>query len=118
MKKINIISFGALFFAVILLSMGFINDNTTAESEEYAMLQAYIAKSYIDIYITIGEGKTEYIEVDNKSENEDIIPIMKELHKISAEGFELVNQSVAFSVQGGAYANNNPRYTFMFKRKK
>ncbi|QNH63208.1 hypothetical protein [Hymenobacter sediminicola] len=87
---------------------------TDSRTEEYAIVSVVQAGKKNFISTTIGSKSTEEKEFESEKNAKrfDMAPVIAELEKLNAQGFELVNGSNAAMGTAGL-----PFYTFTMKRR-
>lgn len=118
MKKLM---FSILILAVILVATGFsIHNNTsTSHTEEYAFMELSQSSQsrQITLATTIGEEQTTYESLTReKKEKVDWGMVVKKMNALNAQGFELLNTSIAAS-EDDYTRNKYHSYTFVRKVK-
>jgi hypothetical protein len=121
MKTKSIILSGIGLLLLWLLS-SFINKATNnAQTEEYAIVD--VIQSGKKKFIRVTKGTQPATEVEWKKEKtedrDDFTPVIVALNQLNAEGFELLNASVAYeSISGANYTMyGDARHTFMMVKK-
>lgn len=120
MKKIVSVIVGgfcAVFTLVAFMSAG---SQATAEgrTEEYAVVSVYQSGKSNFISVTIGAKTSEEKEFQKEKNDKryDLAPVLAEVEKLNAQGFELVNGSAAMHNMN-QYGGGQPFYSFIMKRR-
>lgn len=89
-----------------------------ARTEEYAVVSVFQSGKSNYISITIGSRPSEEKEFDKEknSKRYDLAPVLAEVEKLNAQGYELVNGSAAIHGMS-QYGGGQPFYSFIMKRR-
>ncbi|GAB3395478.1 hypothetical protein HNQ93_000211 [Hymenobacter luteus] len=86
-------------------------------TEEYAVVSVYQYGKRNFVSVTIGSKPSEEKEYQKEKNDKryDLAPVLAEVEKLNAQGYELVNSAAAMhSVEGGG---GLPFYSFIMKRR-
>ncbi len=110
----------ASFCAVVAL-VAFMSAGSPAPAEgrmeEYAVVSVYQYGKNNFVSVTIGSkpSQEKVYQKEKNVERHDLAPVLAELEKLNAQGFELLNGTAAMhSVHGGG---GEPFYSFIMKRR-
>lgn len=120
MKKVVsvvVAGFCAVFALVAFMSAGSpapVDERT----EEYAVVSVYQSGKSNFVSITIGSKPSEEKEYQKEKNDKryDLAPVLAEVEKLNAQGFELVNGSAAIHGMN-QYGGGQPFYSFIMKRR-
>jgi hypothetical protein len=119
MKKNLLIALISVLFASGLFS--FVQQGSpsnTGRTEEYAIISVFQSGKSNFMSVTIGSQPSierEY-QKDKNEKRYDLAPVLAEVEKLNAQGFELVNGSAAIHGMN-QYGGGAPFYAFIMKRK-
>jgi len=116
MKK----TIGILMLIIFFGITGLVAQTEQKRTEEYAIVDVIELRKRKIIRVTIGEEPA--VEKEWKDEKTDVKgdfhPVMVELGKLNAQGFNLLNMSTAYHTQGSSTVIYGfPIYTFMLVKK-
>ncbi len=123
MKTNTIILAGFCIVALSILLSSFIQKSSVqnTRTEEYAIVDVIEDYKTKTIRVTKGtQPATDEVWKKEKTEiYEDYTPTIKILNQLNAEGYELVNASLAYTTMSGKYSleGGNPRHTFVMVKK-
>lgn len=122
MKTNTIILAGFCIVALSILLSSFIQKSSVqnTRTEEYAIVDVVEFGRKKSIRVTKGtKPPIDEIWITEKTEAyEDYTPTIKILNQLNAEGYELLNASLAYVTVGGELTREgNPRHTFMMVKK-
>ncbi len=112
---------GAVITAAVLLGINASVNQT--QVEEYAIVNVIEKSTRLIIRTTVNgeETKVDNLKLDYL-DDEDLVefkPVVQELARLNAAGFQLVNGSTTSMVYGSSKFNSNrPYHTFVLKRMK
>ncbi|TYZ08623.1 hypothetical protein FY528_12150 [Hymenobacter lutimineralis] len=119
MKKNLVVALVSLSFAFGLFS--FVDQrqlSAAGRTEEYAVISVF--QSGRNNYLSVTVGSKPSVEREyQKDKNEiryDLAPVLAEVEKLNAQGFELVNGSAAIHGMN-QYGGGAPFYSFIMKRR-
>lgn len=123
-KPTIIIGACLILFSVILSSYVTKETLTHSRTEEYAIVDVYKYGKTINVRVTKGDQPSEETkwEKTKTTDRDDYTPVVKILNTLNEEGFELLNSSLAYDINGTVSAGNgftigNPSYSFMMVKK-
>jgi len=105
----------------VLISISFLPFYALCQSntEEYAVISVSQRgkKNFISIQIGAQATQEKEFQMEKEDKRYDLAPIIEEMQKLNAQGFEAINFSNAI-IPAGQYGGGFPFYTiFMIKRK-
>ena len=90
-----------------------------AQTEDYAIINAYQLSKKNYISVTVGSQPTEEKEVEQSDKKLDMAPIIAEMNTLNKMGYELFSSSTAMGDIGlRGTVTSYPLYTFVFRKKK
>lgn len=119
MKKNLFLALGGLLCVFSLFSFIELRRQAPAgRTEEYAVISVFQSGKSNSMSVTIGSQPSVESEFQ-KEKNEkryDLAPVLAEVEKLNAQGFELINGSAAIHGMN-QYGGGSPFYSFIMKRK-
>jgi len=114
----------SLPFLLVLSLFGllaFANQRPAADkrTEDYAVVSVFQSGKSNYVSVTIGSQPSEEKEYqkDKNDKRYDLAPVLAEVEKLNAQGFELVNGSAAIHNMS-QYGGGQPFYSFILKRRR
>jgi hypothetical protein len=92
--------------------------SATDRTEEYAVVSVFQSGKYNRVSVTVGSRPSEEkeFEKEKNAKRYNLAPVLAEVEKLNAQGFELVNGSAAI-YNMDASGGGQPFYSFIMKRK-
>lgn len=87
-------------------------------TEEYAVVSVFQSGKSNYVSVTIGSKPSEEKEFEKEKNTKryDLAPVLREVEKLNAQGFELVNGSSSIHNKN-QYGGGQPFYSFIMKRR-
>ena len=106
--------------AIFLTSFLIKTTSSDSQTEEYAIVDVLQNGKRKFIRVTKGTEPTSEIEWKKEKTDlsDDFTPVIEVLNQLNAQGFELLNASLAYQTLSGSSLNyGDPRHTFMMVKK-